>query len=100
MNGEPDRTVVVNGQVLEVPDALRDASLLDFLRDFAGLTGTKLGCGQGFCGACTVHVDGLAVRSCQLPVAGVAGRRVTTIEGLAATAAGGELHPVQKAWIE
>ncbi|HEU5468456.1 MAG TPA: (2Fe-2S)-binding protein [Steroidobacteraceae bacterium] len=70
--------------------------LLWYLRDHARLTGTKFGCGGGFCGACTVHVDGAAQRSCMLPVAGVAGRRVTTIEGLGERG----LHPVQKAWIE
>ena len=71
--------------------------LLWFLRDDAGLTGTKYGCGGGFCGACTVHVDGQAVRSCQTPMSGLAGRKVVTIEGLAAP---GQTHPVQKAWIE
>jgi isoquinoline 1-oxidoreductase alpha subunit len=71
--------------------------LLWFLRDDAGLTGTKYGCGGGFCGACTVHVDGQAVRSCQTPMSGLAGRKVVTIEGLAAP---GQTHPVQQAWIE
>jgi isoquinoline 1-oxidoreductase alpha subunit len=70
--------------------------LLWYLRDHAGLTGTKFGCGAGLCGACTVHLDGQAVRSCSLPIAGVAGRRVTTIEGLG----GASLHAVQRAWIE
>jgi isoquinoline 1-oxidoreductase alpha subunit len=70
--------------------------LLWYLRDHAGLTGTKFGCGGGFCGACTVLVDGAAQRSCLLPVATLAGRRITTIEGLGA----GGLHAVQKAWIE
>jgi isoquinoline 1-oxidoreductase alpha subunit len=70
--------------------------LLWYLRDHAGLTGTKFGCGGGFCGACTVLVDGTAGRSCQLPVATLAGRRITTIEGLGASG----LHAVQKAWIE
>jgi isoquinoline 1-oxidoreductase subunit alpha len=71
--------------------------LLWYLRDHAGLTGTKFGCGIGACGACTVHVDGAAQRSCMTPVASVAGRNVTTIEGLAQ---GDTLHPVQAAWIE
>lgn len=71
--------------------------LLWYLRDHARLTGTKFGCGIGYCGACTVHLDGTAVRSCILPMSGVAGRRVTTIEGLASN---GRLHPVQQAWIE
>jgi isoquinoline 1-oxidoreductase alpha subunit len=70
--------------------------LLWYLRDHAALTGTKFGCGVGLCGACTVHLDGQAVRSCALPLASVGGRRVTTIEGLG----GAELHAVQRAWIE
>ena len=71
--------------------------LLWWLRDHAGLTGAKYGCGVGACGACTVLVDGTAMRSCIMPVSALAGREVATIEGLAR---GGELHPVQKAWIE
>ncbi len=70
--------------------------LLWYLRDHARLTGTKFGCGSGICGACTVLVEGEAQRSCMLSVAAVAGRSVTTIEGLA----GPELHPVQQAWLE
>ncbi|MGH8251873.1 MAG: (2Fe-2S)-binding protein [Steroidobacteraceae bacterium] len=70
--------------------------LLWYLRDHARLTGTKYGCGGGFCGACTVLVDGAAQRSCLLPVAAVAGRSVKTIEGLAETG----LHAVQQAWLE
>jgi isoquinoline 1-oxidoreductase alpha subunit len=70
--------------------------LLWYLRDEVGLTGTKFGCGRALCGACTVHVDGEAVRACITSVAQVAGRAVTTIEGLHAT---GD-HPVQKAWRE
>ena len=73
-----------------------DMPLLWFLRDDAGLTGTKFGCGGGFCGACTVHLDGQAMRSCQLPMSALAGKKVVTIEGLAAP---GQTHPVQKAWI-
>ena len=73
-----------------------DMPLLWYLRDHARLTGTKFGCGGGFCGACTVLVDGAAQRSCMLPVAGLAGRKVTTIEGLGERG----LHAVQKAWIE
>ncbi len=73
-----------------------DATLLWTLRDALQLTGTKYGCGASLCGACTVHLDGIAVRSCMTPVSSVAGRSVTTIEGLA----GEELHPLQKAWIE
>lgn len=71
--------------------------LLWAIREQTGLTGTKFGCGIGACGACTVHLDGTPVRSCSIPVGGVAGRSVTTIEGLAQD---GGLHPVQRAWIE
>lgn len=92
--------IVVNRKAMTVPRKLRDVALLDFIRDFAGLKGTKFGCGIGLCGACTVHIDGTAARSCQVSVAEVVGRRVTTIEGLAGTSASGELHPVQEAWIE
>lgn len=78
-------------------DGDRTMPLLWYLRDHAQLTGTKFGCGIGACGACTVHVDGAAVRSCITPLAAVAGRHVTTIEGLAE---GDTLHVVQRAWIE
>jgi isoquinoline 1-oxidoreductase alpha subunit len=70
--------------------------LLWYLRDEIGLTGTKFGCGQALCGACTVHLDGTATRACQLPMSQTAGREVTTIEGLSAD---GD-HPVQQAWRE
>jgi isoquinoline 1-oxidoreductase alpha subunit len=70
--------------------------LLWWLRDHAGLTGTKFGCGMGVCGACTVQLDGVPVRSCQVPLAEVGRRRVRTIEGLSADGA----HPVQRAWRE
>jgi isoquinoline 1-oxidoreductase alpha subunit len=73
-----------------------DMPLLWYLRDHARLTGTKYGCGAGFCGACTVLVNGAAQRSCLLPVAAVAGRPVRTIEGLAESG----LHAVQQAWLE
>jgi isoquinoline 1-oxidoreductase alpha subunit len=69
--------------------------LLWFLRDGLGLTGTKFGCGGGFCGSCTVHVDGQAVRSCQTPMSTLAGRTVVTIEGLS----GDSSHPLQRAWM-
>ena len=72
--------------------------LLWVLRDHAGLTGTKFGCGIGQCGACTIHIDGRAQRSCITPVSAVAGRDITTIEGLAPAA--DVLHPVQQAWLE
>jgi aerobic-type carbon monoxide dehydrogenase small subunit (CoxS/CutS family) len=73
--------------------------LLWVLRDHLGLTGTKFGCGMALCGACTVHVDGEAVRSCSAPAATMIGKKIVTIEGLAASAAT-DLHPVQQAWIE
>ncbi len=78
-----------------VVDETADTPLLWVLRDALGLTGTKFGCGRGLCGACTVHLDGRAVRSCSIPVSAAAGRRVTTIEGLSADAS----HPLQLAWI-
>lgn len=74
-----------------------DTPLLWVLRDHVKLTGTKFGCGIGQCGACTVHIDGHAQRSCVTPAAAIAGKAITTIEGLAAD---GDLHPVQKAWLE
>lgn len=92
--------VVINNKTLTVPDSMRDVRLLDFIRDFADLKGTKFGCGTGLCGACTIHIDGVATRSCQLLVSDMAGQQVTTIEGLADTSPSGPLHPVQKAWIE
>jgi isoquinoline 1-oxidoreductase alpha subunit len=73
-----------------------DMPLLWVIRDFLGLTGTKYGCGQSLCGACTVHLDGEPVRSCVLPVSAAAGRRITTIEGLA----GEQLHSLQQAWVD
>jgi isoquinoline 1-oxidoreductase alpha subunit len=78
---------------------LRDVRLLDVLRDELGLRGTKYGCGRGLCGACTIHLDGVAIRSCQIPAGAALGRRVTTIEGLAGSRTDGRLHPVQEAWI-
>jgi isoquinoline 1-oxidoreductase alpha subunit len=91
-------TLHVNGtdHQLDVPG---DTPLLWALRDNLGLTGTKFGCGMALCGACTVHINGEAVRSCAAPVAGLAGKKITTIEGLAALAKR-DLHPVQEAWIE
>jgi len=78
-------------------DAEEGRMLLWVLRTELGLTGTKFGCGEGFCGSCTVLVDGTAERSCQLPMAAVAGKQIVTIEGLAKD---GELHPVQTAFVE
>ena len=71
--------------------------LLWYVRDIAGLSGTKFGCGMGLCGACTVHRNGKAVRSCSTPMSGISGQEIVTIEAIAAP---GGLHPVQKAWIE
>ncbi len=88
--------VSVNGQVHEV-DVEPDTPLLWVLRDTIGLTGSKYGCGIGQCGACTVHLAGVPTRSCQIPIAAVGSRAVTTIEALAAN---GKLHPVQQAWLE
>jgi len=85
----------LNGQEVTL-DVDSQTPLLWALRDTAGLTGTKYGCGQAACGACTVHVDGEAVRSCSTRVADVTGKRVLTIEGLGAT----QLHVVQRAWAE
>lgn len=87
---------ILNGAPVSL-DVPQEMPLLWALREQAGLTGTKFGCGIGDCGACTVHLDGTAVRSCSVPVGTVVGRSVTTIEGLAGS---GELHPVQQAWID
>jgi aerobic-type carbon monoxide dehydrogenase small subunit (CoxS/CutS family) len=84
----------VNRQVREV-DVTPDTPLLWVLRESLGLTGTKFGCGMALCGACTVHLDGEAVRSCVTPVSRAAGREVTTIEGLSPDLS----HPLQRAWI-
>lgn len=78
-------------------DAPDDMPLLWVLRDILGMTGTKFGCGVALCGACTVHVDGKAVRSCMLPVSAVSGRAITTIEGVGTTPVGAK---VQKAWLD
>lgn len=86
----------VNGAKIDV-DVEPDTPLLWALRENAGLTGTKYGCGIGQCGACTVHIDGQAVRSCSVTVGDVAGKKITTIEGLAQN---GALHRVQQAWID
>jgi isoquinoline 1-oxidoreductase alpha subunit len=85
----------VNGQPRDV-DVDPTTPLLWVLRDTLGLTGTKFGCGIAQCGACTVHVDGQATRTCVLPVSQVQGKQITTIEGLSA----GGLHPVQQAWLQ
>lgn len=89
--------VTINGRAVTL-NAEPDTPLLWAVREELGLTGTKFGCGVSACGACTVHVDGQATRSCVLPISGVAGKNVTTIEGL--KAADGTLHAVQQAWID
>jgi aerobic-type carbon monoxide dehydrogenase small subunit (CoxS/CutS family) len=87
--------ISVNDRAVDV-DAAPDTPLLWVLRDHLAMTGTKYGCGMALCGACTVHVDGAAMRSCVLPLGALAGRRVTTIEGLSLDRS----HAVQRAWIE
>ena len=89
-------TLKVNGKTHTL-DVEPDMPLLWALRDEIGLTGTKFGCGIAQCGACTVHINGAAMRSCSVPVSAAAGKDVTTIEGLAS--ADGKLHPVQAAWL-
>ncbi|MGE0806718.1 MAG: (2Fe-2S)-binding protein [Burkholderiaceae bacterium] len=87
----------INGSDHLVPPAWHDDSLLHVLREALGLVGAKYGCGAAQCGACTVLLDGAAVRSCVLPAAAVGRREITTIEGLAQ---GERLHPVQQAWLD
>lgn len=88
-------SVTINGKEYPI-DVAPDMPLLWFLRDRLALTGTKFGCGSGLCGACTVHIDGTATRSCVMPISAVVGRSITTIEGLSEN---GD-HPVQKAWLK
>ncbi len=85
----------VNGKIVHL-ETEKDVPLLWVLRENLGLTGTKYGCGIAQCGACTIHLDGEAVRSCVTPVGDAAGKKIVTIEGLGAAG----LHPVQRAWIE
>ncbi|MEB2784976.1 (2Fe-2S)-binding protein [Algoriphagus persicinus] len=91
----PNYTLTINGEVQTV-DAVEDMPLLWVIRDLLGMTGTKFGCGKSLCGACTIHLDGVAVRSCSVPISTVGDGKITTIEGLSAE---GD-HPVQKAWVE
>src|SRR5262245_63065465 len=88
--------LTINGRSLEV-NVNPNTPLLWVIREQVGLTGTKYGCGIAQCGACTVHIDGAAVRSCVTPVSAAEGRQITTIEGLAAN---GVLHKVQRAWVD
>lgn len=88
--------VIINNNHYVIPKEWQEAPLLSVLRDYLGLTGTKYGCGKGICGACTVHLNGAATRSCVLPVGAVKDASITTIEGLSK---GETLHPVQQAWI-
>jgi aerobic-type carbon monoxide dehydrogenase small subunit (CoxS/CutS family) len=88
-------TITVNNQTVNV-DAAPDTPLLWVLRDHLGMTGTKFGCGMALCGACMVHIDGAATRSCVLPLRAVEGKFITTIEGLSQDRS----HVVQKAWLE
>jgi isoquinoline 1-oxidoreductase alpha subunit len=88
-------TITVNNQMVNV-DAASDTPLLWVLRDHLGMTGTKFGCGMALCGACTVHIDGAATRSCVLPLGSVEGKSITTIEGVSKDRS----HAVQKAWLE
>ena len=90
-----EKTVIINGRELRV-EVNEEMPLLWFIRDEVGLTGTKYGCGLGVCGACTVHLDGQAIRSCQTPISSVYGKKITTIEGLSEH---GD-HPLQKAWLQ
>lgn len=86
--------IAINGKPYLI-DVSPDTPLLWVLRDTLGLTGTKYGCGMGLCGACTVHLEGEAQRSCQIPVSSVGAKKITTIEGLSPDRS----HPVQRAWI-
>lgn len=89
-----EKSIVINGEKLAI-DVDENMPLLWFLRDRLEKTGTKFGCGSGLCGACTVHVDGVATRSCMTPVGFLSGKKITTIEGLSEH---GD-HPLQKAWL-
>jgi isoquinoline 1-oxidoreductase alpha subunit len=88
--------ITINGKAHDI-DVDPNTPLLWAIRDHVGLTGTKYGCGIAQCGACTVHIDGAAVRSCSFPVSAAEGKQITTIEGLAQN---GKLHKVQQAWID
>ena len=91
----PTYNLTINGEQKSV-EALEDMPLLWVIRDLLDLKGTKFGCGQALCGACTVHLDGTAIRSCSLPISEVGNAQITTIEGLSEN---GD-HPLQQAWVE
>jgi isoquinoline 1-oxidoreductase subunit alpha len=93
----PNIRINVNGREHDLANVDPTTPLLWVLRDHLRLTGTKFGCGMGLCGACTVHLDGVAIRSCVTPISAITDQKVTTIEGLAN---GDKLHPVQQAWCE
>jgi len=90
--------IQLNGEERRISDIDPNTPLLWALRDHLGLVGTKFGCGKGLCGACTVHMNGVAIRSCSTPITAAAGQAITTIEGLAAGSE--ELHPLQESWME
>lgn len=92
----PNYTLNINGEDKNFPDVPEDMPLLWVIRDLAGLTGTKYGCGQALCGACTIHLDGKPIRSCVLPIKNIKDQKITTIEGISED---GD-HPVQEAWQE
>ena len=92
----PNYEVSINGQTKAIDDVDADMPMLWVLRDVLKLTGTKFGCGKAHCGACTVHLDGKAVRSCSLPISATDGKKITTIEGLSEDGS----HPLQKAWVQ
>src|SRR3954470_21322890 len=94
--GETMASLTINGKAFDV-DVEPDTPLLWAIRENVGLTGTKYGCGIAQCGACTVHIDGVATRSCSVPVSAVAGKQITTIEGIAVA---GKLSKVQQAWLD
>ncbi|GJM30890.1 MAG: oxidoreductase [Cyclobacteriaceae bacterium] len=89
-------TLTINGESHSLDYVQPDMPLLWAIRDLVGLTGTKYGCGIGQCGACTIHLDGVAIRSCSTPVSSAEGKKITTIEGLSEDGN----HPVQQAWME
>ncbi|MBV1901733.1 MAG: (2Fe-2S)-binding protein [Kordiimonadaceae bacterium] len=94
----PDYHLTVNGKAHIVKDVENSTPLLWVLRDTLGLVGTKYGCGISQCGACTIHLDGMPIRSCSFPISDIDGEEIRTIEGLASE--GGTLHALQQAWVD